>query len=98
MSDCCVERHKKREEAEQKRLMNRLNRIEGQIRGIKNMLASDAYCTDIITQVAAVNAALNSFNKELLGEHIKTCVCNDIIDGKSETVDELVELLQRLMK
>lgn len=78
--------------------MNRLNRIEGQIRGIKNMLSNDAYCTDIITQVAAVNAALNSFNKELLGEHIKTCVCNDIIDGKSETVDELVELLQRLMK
>lgn len=78
--------------------MNRLNRIEGQIRGIKNMLSNDAYCTDIITQVAAVNAALNSFNKELLGEHIKTCVCNDIIDGKSETIDELVALLQRLMK
>ncbi len=98
MSDCCAKRHKKRDEAEQKRLMNRLNRIEGQIRGIKNMLSNDAYCTDIITQVAAVNAALNSFNKELLGEHIKTCVCNDIIDGKSETIDELVALLQRLMK
>lgn len=78
--------------------MNRLNRIEGQIRGIKGMLEKDAYCTDIITQVAAANAALNAFNKELLATHIKTCVTNDIKSGKTETVDDLLVTLQKLMK
>ena len=78
--------------------MNRLNRIEGQIRGIKRMLEEDAYCPDILTQAAAVNAAVNSFNKELLASHIRSCVINDIREGKDETVDELVCTLQKLMK
>lgn len=78
--------------------MNRLNRIEGQIRGIKGMLEKGAYCTDILMQVSAVNAALNSFNKVLLANHIKTCVTRDIQEGKEETVDELVATLQKLMK
>lgn len=94
--DCC--RKKKRNEEEYKKLINRLSRIEGQIRGIRNMVENDAYCVDILTQVSAVNAALNSFNKELLAEHIKSCVANDIRSGKDETIDELVNLLQKLMK
>lgn len=96
MVDCC--RKKKRDEQEYKKLINRLNRVEGQIRGIRNMLENDTYCVDILTQVSAVNAALNSFGKELLGEHIKTCVANDIRDGKDETIDELVKLLAKMMK
>ncbi len=96
--ECCCHKTKQRTEKEYKDLMNRLNRIEGQIRGIKGMVEKDAYCTDIITQVAAANAALNSFNKVLLANHIKTCVSQDIIAGKEETVDELVSLLQKLMK
>ena len=79
-------------------LVNRLSRIEGQIRGIKKMVEEDAYCTDILIQVAAVNAALNSFNKELLASHIKTCVAEDIRNGKDETIDELVSTLQKLMR
>lgn len=94
----CCHKSKKRTEKEYKSLINRLNRIEGQIRGIKGMVERDAYCTDILIQVAAVNAALNSFNKELLANHIKTCVANDIREGKDETIDELVTVLQRLMK
>ena len=78
--------------------MNRLNRIEGQVRGIKKMLENDAYCPDILVQAAAVNAAVNSFNKELLASHIRSCVINDIRAGKDETVDELVCTLQKLMK
>lgn len=95
---CCGERKKERSPAEYKDLVNRLNRIEGQIRGIKKMVERSAYCPDILIQVAAANAALNSFNKELLSNHIKTCVKDDIRQGKDETVDELVKLLQRLMK
>lgn len=95
---CCTHRTKERSEQEFKNLTNRLSRIEGQIRGIKNMLENDAYCIDILTQVAAANAALNSFTKVLLANHIKTCVTNDVREGKYETVDELVELLQKLMK
>ncbi|MEE1170118.1 MAG: metal-sensing transcriptional repressor [Anaerovoracaceae bacterium] len=95
---CCTHRKKKRSEEELKKLMNRLNRIEGQIRGIKRMLEEDAYCPDILTQAAAVNAAVNSFNKELLASHIRSCVINDIREGKDETVDELVCTLQKLMK
>lgn len=99
MSECCCsERHKQRQAEEKKSLMNRLSRIEGQIRGIKNMVENDVYCTDIITQVAAANAALNSFNKELLANHIKTCVTDDIAAGNSEKTEELVLLLQKLMK
>lgn len=95
---CCNDRTKHRTDNEYKSLINRLNRIEGQIRGIRGMLENDAYCTDIITQVAAANAALNAFNKELLASHIKTCVTDDIIAGKTETVDDLLKTIQKLMK
>ncbi len=95
---CCHDRKKEREEKEYRDLIHRLNRIEGQIRGIRGMLEKDAYCTDILVQVSAVNAALNSFNKVLLANHIKTCVTRDIKEGKEETVDELVMTLQKLMK
>ncbi|MCI6431954.1 MAG: metal-sensing transcriptional repressor [Oliverpabstia sp.] len=96
--ECCCHKTKERSEKEYKDLIHRLNRIEGQIRGIKGMVEKNAYCTDILVQVAAANAALNSFNKVLLANHIKTCVTNDIREGKEETVDELVEILQKLMK
>ena len=89
---------KERTQQEYKDLIHRLNRIEGQGRGIRGMVERAAYCTDILVQVAAVNAALNSFNKVLLASHIKTCVTRDIRDGKEETVDELVAVLQKLMK
>lgn len=95
---CCSGKTKERAADELKALENRLNRIEGQIRGIKRMLENDAYCTDIITQVSAVTSALNSFNKELLSNHIKTCVTDDIMEGKTETVDDLLNTLQKLMK
>lgn len=94
----CCHKTKKRSEEEYKALINRLNRIEGQIRGIRGMVEKNAYCTDIIIQVSAVNAALNAFNKELLANHIKTCVTDDIKAGKTETVDDLLKTLQKLMK
>lgn len=96
-SNCC-HRTKERSEKEYKDLINRLSRIEGQIRGIKGMVEKDAYCTDILVQVSAVNAALNSFNKVLLANHMKTCVVDDIRAGKEETLDELLITLQKLMK
>lgn len=96
--NCHCHKTKKRTPEEYKSLINRLNRIEGQIRGIKGMVENDAYCPDIIIQVAAANAALNSFNKELLSNHIKTCVTTDIINGNSETVDELLDTIKKLMK
>ena len=97
IKECC---HKKKErsEKEYKDLIHRLNRIEGQVRGIKKMVESDTYCTDILVQVSAVKAALNSFNKVLLANHIRTCVANDIREGKEETIDELVATLQKLMR
>ena len=97
IKECC---HKKKErsEKEYKDLIHRLNRIEGQVRGIKKMVESDTYCTDILVQVSAVNAALNSFNKVLLANHIRTCVATDIREGKEETIDELVATLQKLMR
>lgn len=94
---CCV-KHKKRTGAEEKDLLNRLNRIEGQIRGIKAMVEEDRYCVDILTQVSAVQAALNSFNKILLSNHIKTCVVVDIQNGDAQVVDELCKTIQKLMK
>ena len=96
--ECCSAKTKERSEKEYKDLINRLSRIEGQVRGVKAMLEKDAYCTNIITQVSAINSALNSFNKVLLANHIKTCVTQDIKDGKEETVDELLKTLQKLMK
>ena len=95
---CCSEKHTDRSQEERKKLINRLKRIEGQIRGIRNMVEQDAYCPDILIQVAAANAALNSFNKVLLGNHLRTCVANDIREGHDETIDELLKVLQRLMK
>ncbi|MCI9081933.1 MAG: metal-sensing transcriptional repressor [Lachnospiraceae bacterium] len=97
MENCC-HKTKERSEKEYKDLIHRLNRIEGQVRGIKGMVERDVYCTDILVQVAAVNAALNSFNRVLLANHIKTCVTQDILEGKEETVDELLAILQKLMK
>lgn len=96
MSECPKKKH--REESECRSLINRLNRIEGQVRGVKNMLETDAYCTDILTQVQAITAALNSFNKELLSNHIHTCVAENIKQGNDEIVEELVVTLQKLMK
>ena len=94
----CCDKRTERSIEERKKLINRLNRIEGQIRGIKGMIESDTYCNDILVQSAAVNAAINSFNKELLASHIKGCVARDIRDGKDEVIDELVTTMQRLMK
>ena len=79
-------------------MLNRLSRIEGQVRGVRKMVEEDVYCPDILIQVSAINAALNSFNKVLLAEHIRSCVADDIREGKDETIDELVVVLQKLMK
>ena len=95
---CCEKRTKKRSEEEIKKLVNRLNRIEGQIRGIRGMIEKDAYCADILTQSAAASAALNAFNRELLDAHIHTCVVEDVRAGKDETADELAALIKKLMK
>ena len=97
-NNCNCKKYKVRSDEEYRALINRLNRIEGQIRGIKGMVEKSAYCPDILVQVAAVNAALNAFNKELLAELIKTCVADDIRKGNDSTVDELVATLQKLMK
>ena len=94
--ECC--KTKERSEQEYKSLINRLNRIEGQIRGIRGMVEKSAYCTDIITQVAAARAALDAFNRELLSSHIRSCVADDIRAGKEEKTDELIGILQKLMK
>ena len=94
----CCEKTTARTEEERKKLIHRLNRIEGQIRGIRGMVEKDAYCADILMQSAAVNAAVNAFNKELLAHHIKGCVARDIREGKDEVIDELVATLQKLMK
>ena len=91
-------RTKERSDKEFRSLMNRLKRIEGQIRGIEGMLEKDAYCPDILIQVSSVTSALNSFNKELLASHVRTCVANDIRQGNDETIDELVDVLKKLMK
>ena len=96
--ECCSHKSKKRSPEEYKALIHRLNRIEGQIRGIRGMVENDAYCSDILVQSAAVTAAVNAFNRELLASHIRTCVAQDIRDGKDETIDELVATLQKLMK
>lgn len=96
--DGCEEKTTYRTEGERKALANRLSRIEGQIRGLKGMLEKDAYCTDILIQSAAVTAAMSSFNKEILASHIRGCVARDIREGRDEVIDELLVLLQKLMK
>ncbi len=94
--DCC--RHKHREEAEYTALINRLSRIEGQVRGVRGMVESEAYCTDILTQVSAIQSALSAFSRELLGSHIRTCVVEDIQNGHLEVVDDLLVTIQKLTK
>ncbi len=98
MKECSSGKTKERTEKEYRNLINRLSRIEGQVRGVKRMVEQDVYCTDILVQVSAINAALNSFNKVLLANHLRTCVAEDIRAGKEETIDELVAVLQKLMK
>lgn len=96
---CChCHKNKIRSPEEHKKLINRLNRIEGQIRGIKGMVENDAYCIDIMMQAQAASSALDAFNRKLLSEHIKTCVTDDIKSGNEQTVDELIDTLRRLMK
>ena len=94
---CCC-RHKDRTPEEYRALVNRLSRIEGQVRGIRGMLEKDAYCVDILVQVAAANSALNSFSKELLSQHLRTCVADDLRSGSDDKMDELIKLLPKLMK
>lgn len=96
MADCCKKTLRTQEE--QKKLLNRLSRIEGQIRGIKNMVETNSYCNDILTQSAAVTAAMNAFNRELITSHMKTCVARDLREGDDTVIDELAQTLQKLMK
>ena len=96
--DICCKKTTMRTDEERNKLINRLNRIEGQIRGIKGMIERDEFCTDILIQSAAVSAAVNGFNKELLSNHIKGCVARDIREGKDEVIDELLVTLRKLMK
>ena len=95
---CCCHRTKERTEEEYKKLIHRLNRIEGQVRGIRGMVEKGIYCPDILVQSAAVTAAMNAFNRELLSDHIRTYVAHDIREGNDETIDELLKTLQKLMK
>ena len=92
------EKTKERSPEEMKKLLNRLSRIEGQIRGIRGMVEKGAYCTDILTQSSAVTTAVNAFNRDLLASHIRTCVADDIRTGHDEVIDDLVATLQKLMK
>ena len=99
MDKCDCQKHKHREEKELKSLLNRLSRVEGQVRGVKKMVENEIYCTDILTQVSAIQSALNAFNKELLSNHIKTCVVDEIKNNKQdEVVDELLVALRKLMR
>lgn len=95
---CCGDKLTMRSEEERKKLIHRLNRIEGQIRGIRGMVERNAYCTDILTQCAAVNAAVNAFNRDLIASHIKGCVVRDVREGHEEVIDDLLAALQKLMK
>ena len=96
MADCC--KKTLRTEEERKKLLHRLNRIEGQIRGIKNMIETDSYCNDILIQSAAVTAAMNGFNRELISNHMRTCVARDLREGNDDVIEELTQTLQKLMK
>ena len=96
--ECCCEKMTVRSEEEKKKLLNRLKRIEGQVRGIQTMIENDAYCNDVLIQSAAVNAAINAFNTVLLSHHIHSCVARDIRQGNDAVIDELVQTVQKLMK
>ncbi len=98
MKSCCNKRTKHREDSEKRPLINRLKRIEGQVRGLQNMLDNDAYCTDIMTQVSAVQSALSSFNIKLLENHLNTCVINDIKKGDDEVIVDLINTIHKLIK
>lgn len=95
---CCHDKKTLRTEEERKKLINRLSRIEGQIRGIRAMVENDAYCNDILTQSAAVNAAVNAFSRELIGSHLKGCVARDLRDGNEDVINELLDTLKKMMK
>lgn len=95
---CCCSKTTERDEEQRRKLLNRLRRIEGQVRGLQSMIENDAYCNDILIQSSAVNAAMHAFNKELLASHIHTCVARDIREGKDEVIDELVTTIQKLMR
>ena len=95
---CCSQRRKVRERTEEEALLQRLSRIEGQVRGVRGMVENSAYCTDILTQVSAIQSALNAFSRELLGNHIRTCVVQDIQNGHTEVIDDLLSTIQKLMK
>lgn len=97
-TSCCAQRTKHRTEEERTRLIHRLNRIEGQVRGIRSMVEKDAYCTDVVVQTMAVSKALDAFARELLAQHIRTCVVDDIRDGRDAAVDDLIATIQKLMK
>lgn len=97
-SCCCSEKHTLRSDEQKKALLNRLKRIEGQVRGIQKMIEEDSYCNDVLIQSAAVNAAMNAFNRELLASHIRSCVARDLREGNDEVIDELTATLQKLMK
>lgn len=96
--NCPCQKTKHRTDEEIRSLQNRLSRIEGQVRGVRGMVERDAYCVDILTQVTAINAALNAFSRELLANHVRTCVATDLKEGHDEVVDELLETIQKMMK
>ncbi|MEE8886507.1 MAG: metal-sensing transcriptional repressor [Eubacteriales bacterium] len=96
--DCCRHKSKERSQKEYKDLVNRLSRIEGQVRGVRKMLDDNAYCIDIMRQVSAINAALNSFNKVLLTNHMETCVMDEVKQGKTDKMEELIDVLPKFMK
>ena len=98
MKECCCEKTKMRTEEEKRALMNRLSRIEGQVRGIKEMLAEDKYCVDILTQTSATASALNSFAREILEAHIRSCVIDGVKSGDNEKVEELIRTIERFIK
>ncbi len=98
MEKCCCDKSTVRTDEQKKKLINRLKRIEGQIRGLQTMIENDSYCNDVLVQSAAVNAAVSAFERELLSSHIHTCVARDIRNGNDEVIDELVATLQKLMK
>jgi DNA-binding FrmR family transcriptional regulator len=98
MAENCNCKKKYREAAEETDLVHRLNRIEGQIRGIRSMVENDAYCVDILTQVSAASAALTAFSRELLNSHVRTCVVQDIKEGGEEKVEEFLGVIQKFIK
>ena len=94
--DC--EKRTERSEEQKKKLLNRLSRLEGQVRGVRKMVENDAYCNDILMQAAAISAAVNAFSREVLRSHLKSCVIRDIREGRDEVADELMETLERMMR